>query len=283
MKRILCLLAIILLHYAGTAQTQKKHDVVVKATGEELTGDVLEINDSTVRFTYAGEKLVYNLRKSDISKITYTSGRVENFAKPTPAASNTSSAPAVQTVPDEERRNKIAILPFTFLKDGQITAQEVSEEVQNECFAFLSKHSGVYTVIDPRNTNVKLNRAGITKATIMNYTMDDICKAIGVEYVVDGMISQNSTTQSTYGNVSYNAKVKDDNNSKSNSSKTTASASGSSYSSTSQNYQSTTDMKIYNDKGQVIFSQNRTSFWSDGDAYKSTIEYLLKRSPLYTK
>jgi hypothetical protein len=283
MKRILCLLSIILLHYVANAQTQKKHDVVVKANGDELTGEVLEIGDSTVRFTYAGEKLVYNIKKSDIQKITYTSGRVENFAKSTPPASNASPAPAVQTVPDEQRHNKVAILPFTFLKDGQTTAQEVSAEVQNECYAFLSKHSGVYTVDDPRNTNVKLNRAGITKATIMNYTMDEICKVLGVEYVVDGMVSQNSTTQSTYGNVSYNAKVKDDNNIKSNSNKTTASASGSSYSSTSQNYQSTTDMKIYNDKGDVIYSQNRTSFWSDGDAYKSTIEYLLKRSPLYSK
>ena len=94
------------------------------------------------------------------------------------------------------------------------------------------------------------------------------------------MVSQNSTTQNTYSNSSYNAKVKDD-NSKSNNK--TASASGSSYSTSSQNYESTIDMKIYNDKSDVIFSQNRKSFWSDGSAYKSTIEFLLKRCPLYSK
>ena len=281
MKRIVCLALIVIFHYAATAQPQQKHDVIVKANGDELTGDVLEIGDSTIRFSYAGEKLVYTIKKMDISKITFTSGRTEHFAKPDTTASNTSAAPAIQPVPDEQRHNKVAILPFTFLKDGQTTAQEVSEEVQNECYAFLSKHSGMYTVDNPRNTNVKLNQAGITKTTIMNYTMADICKALGVEYVVDGMVSQNSTTQNTYSNASYSAKVKDD-NSKANT-KTTATASGSSYSSTSQNYQSTTDMKIYNDKSEVIFSQNRTSFWSDGDAYKSTIEYLLKRCPLYSK
>ena len=280
MKRVLCLLSIVLLHFVATAQTQNKHDVLVKANGDELTGEVLEIGDSTIRFTYAGEKLVYNIKKSDVLKITFTSGRVESFAKPTPPASTVSPAPAIQTAPDEERRNKVAILPFTFLKDGQTTAQEVSEEVQNECYAYLSKHSGMYTVDNPRNTIVKLNQAGITKATMMNYTMADICKVLGVEYVVDGMVSQNSTTQNTYSNSNYNVKVKDD-NSKSNNQ--TASASGSSYSTASQNYESTIDMKIYNDKNDVIFSQNRKSFWSDGSAYKSTIEFLLKRCPLYTK
>ena len=280
MKRILCLILIILIHYVGSAQTEKKHDIVLKVNGDELSGEVLEIGDSAVRFTYTGEKLVYNLKKSDILKITFASGRVENYAKSATPASNPAAAPAVQTVPDEERRNKVAILPFSFLKDGQTTAQEVSEEVQNECYAFLSKHSGMYTVLVPRNTNVKLSQAGITKANIMNYTMADICKIIGVEFIVDGMVSQNSTTQSTYSNASYNVKVKD-NNTKSPS--TTASGSGSSSSTTSQNYETTIDMKIYNDKNDAVYSQNRRSFWSDGSAYKSTIEYLLKRCPLYTK
>ena len=282
MKRIVFLALILLLQYAATAQKEQKHDVVVKQNGDELTGEVLEIGDSTIRFTYVGEKLVYTIKKGEISKITFTSGRTEHFASATPAATNAVPAQVLQTVPDEQRHNKIAILPFTFIKDGQTTPPEVSEQVQNECYAYLSKHCGMYTVDNPRNTNVKLNQAGITRATIMNYTMADICKALGVQYVVEGMVSQNSTTQSTYSNASYNAKVKDD-NSKIINKTTTATASGSSYSSTSQNYGSTTDMKIYNDKNEVIFSQNRKSFWSDGDAYKSTIEYLLKRSPFYSK
>src|SRR5438309_1732852 len=193
MKRLLCLLSIIFLHYAAISQADKKHDVVTKVNGDELSGDVLEINDSTIRFTYTGEKLVYDFKKSDIAKITFASGRVENFTNPTTPSSNlgSSSSPNVQTVPDEERRNKVDILPFTFLKDGEVTAQEVSEEVQNKCYEMLSKHSGVYTVVLPRTTNVKLNQAGITRATIMNYTMGDICKITGVEYVIDGIVSQN--------------------------------------------------------------------------------------------
>src|SRR3954449_9501299 len=99
MKRILFLALIIFLHYAAIAQAQQKHDVVVKANGDELIGEVLEIGDSTIRFTYAGEKLVYNIKKSDILKITFISGRVEQFAKPTPQSSNASPAPTVQAVP----------------------------------------------------------------------------------------------------------------------------------------------------------------------------------------
>jgi hypothetical protein len=280
MKRLLCLLSIVLLHYAAISQADKKHDVITKVNGDELSGDVLEINDSTIRFTYTGEKLVYNIKKSEIQKITYASGRVENYATPTTAASNPTSSPNVQTIPDEERRNKVAILPFTFLKDGEVTAVEVSEEVQNYCYSVLSKHAGTYTVVIPRNSNVKLNQAGITKATIMNYTMSDICKIIGVEYIIDGMVSQNRTTESTSGNTNYNSKTKEDNSKSSNKSK---SSSESFSSTTTQNYQTTIDMKIYNDKSDVIYNQNKKSFWSGRDAYKNTLEYLLKHSPLYTK
>src|SRR5689334_6875455 len=109
MKRLLCLLSILFFHYAAISQADKKHDVVTKVNGDELSGDVLEITDSTIRFTYAGEKLVYNIKKSDISKITFASGRVQSFAQPTTPASNNITSPNVQTIPDEDRRNKVAI------------------------------------------------------------------------------------------------------------------------------------------------------------------------------
>ncbi len=281
MNRLLCLLSIVLIHYSAISQAEKKHDVVTKINGDELSGNVLEIGDSAIRFTYTGETLVYNIKKSEISKITFASGRVQDFAKQTTPASNTAvSSPNVQTVPDEERRNKVAILPFTFLKDGEVTAQEVSEEVQNKCYDMLSKHSGIYTIVIPRNTNVKMNQAGITKATIMNFTMDDICKTLGVEYIIDGMVSQNRTNESTHGSTNYDSKSKKDYDKSTNKS---TSSSGSFSSTTSQNYETTIDMKVYNDKGEVMYNQNKKSFWSGRDAYKNTLEYLLKRTPFYTK
>jgi alpha-amylase/alpha-mannosidase (GH57 family) len=43
------------------------------------------------------------------------------------------------------------------------------------------------------------------------------------------------------------------------------------------------DLKIYNEKAQIVYNQNRKAFWNTEDAYKNTLEYLIKRSPLYTK
>lgn len=178
-----------------------------------------------------------------------------------------------------ERRNKVAVLPFSFVKDGQNAAQEVSDEIQNELYALLSKHSGVYTVVSPRATNVLLTKAGITKANMLNYTMSDICQVLGVEFIIDGMITQNRTTQTSYGNTTYSDKTRQKENSDDKKSSGTASTSSTS----TQNYQTTMDMKIYNDKSEIVYNQNRKAFWNTADAYKNTMEYLVKRCPLYTK
>lgn len=276
-SRWLAVLGFALLPLFLVAQNASKSDVVTKLNGDQLTGKVLDITDSTIRFSYTGETLIYTLKKSDIQKITFASGRTETINEPRVAVAANNAAPATSTA--EERRNKVAILPFTFIKDGQNTAQELSEEIQNECYSLLSKHSGVYTILSPRATNVALNKAGISKANIMNFSMSEICEQLGVEYVVDGMVTQNTTSQSNYGNASYNDKTEK----KGNSDDKKSSGNTSSYSTSVQNYQTTMDLKIYNDKSNVVYGQNRKAFWNTQDAYKNVLEYLIKRSPLYTK
>lgn len=278
MKNIFCLLFLLVGYHVGFSQTSKKNDVIVKSNGDILNGEVHEITDSTIRFTYTGEKLVYTIKKSDIIKITFASGRSETFSNVAPQTSSAPSVPqsqaAVQTS-GEDTRNKVAILPFSFLKDGQSLAEEVSEEVQNECYALLSKHAGVHTVMSPRATNVALNKQGINRSNIKNYSMSELCQILGVEYVIDGMISQNRTTQTNYATTTYNDKSKNDDKKKS--------GTASSYSTNVQNYQTVMDMKIYNEKSEIIYNQNRKAFWQTEDAYKNTLEYLIKRCPLYTK
>lgn len=41
---------------------------------------------------------------------------------------------------------------------------------------------------------------------MVKYTMAEICQMLGVEYVVDGMINQNNTSESSSGNKSYDFK-----------------------------------------------------------------------------
>lgn len=270
MRRLLCLITSVLLTVATFAQNAK-NDVILKTNGETLTGKVMEILDNDIKFTHTGETLIYTIKKSDIQQITFSSGRVEKFTQPAAATIATVEAGAA----DPDPRNKVAILPFTFTKDGEVASEEVGVQVQNECYALLSKHAGVYTILPTRRTDVLLNKAGITRTTINNYTMDEICKVLGVEYIVDGTVSQNKTTQTSYGNSTYNEKKKDDDK------KTSGTTSN--YQTNTQNYQTSLDLKIYNNKGATIYSQNRKAFWNTADAYKNTLEYLIKRCPLYTK
>lgn len=277
MKKLFYVILFIFSLTGAYSQNAAKHDVVVKSSGDILTGDVVEITDSTIRFTYTGEKLVYTIKKSDILKITYASGRSESFGAPAPASQSSPAAPAQPLLPSsgEDTHNKIAILPFGYIKDGQPMAEEVSESVQNQCYDLLSKHAGMYTVVSPRAINVKLSKAGINRSNVLNYTMADLCNLLGVEYIIDGVITQRRTTQTSYGNSTYTTKKKDDDKKET--------GYGSNYSTTTQNYETVMDLKIYNEKAQIVYNQNRKAFWNTEDAYKNTLEYLIKRSPLYTK
>jgi len=42
-------------------------------------------------------------------------------------------------------------------------------------------------------------------------------------------------------------------------------------------------MNVYNDKGDNIFNKDHESFWQTNDAYKITLKFLTKRTPLCTK
>lgn len=280
MKKIFGGILLLFLSLTVFAQ-EAKPDIITKTNGEEMKGKVLEITDTEVKFSYTGETTVYTLKKSEIAKITHSSGRVETFSSTTaPTETKTEAAPAGQKTTSADSRNKVAVLPFAFIKDGQSATDVLSEKVQAETYSYLSKHSGIYTLLDPRTTNALLIKAGVSKDNIKGYTMDEICKILGVEYVIEGIVSVNLVNQSNYQ--SNNGAAKTQNNTKSSDRKTTYS--GSSYSTSSQNYSTTLNLNIYNDKGASVYSQERKSLFNTSqDAYIATLEYLLKRTPLYTK
>ncbi len=50
----------------------------------------------------------------------------------------------------------------------------------------MSKHSGVYSVLDPRTTNALLIKAGVTKNNIKGYTMADSLQIYSASRVCSG-------------------------------------------------------------------------------------------------
>ncbi|SEJ38407.1 hypothetical protein SAMN05216327_109160 [Dyadobacter sp. SG02] len=278
MKQLFTLLILILLSVASQAQNGAKNDVVLQLNGDELTGKVTEITDDAIKFTYVGETLSYSIKKADILKITYGSGRVEVYNKPQLSSSSekNQSGPAGNSALSDHH-NKIAILPFGFVREGQKAADEMSNVVQAYCFTFLSKHAGVLSVMDTRTTNAKLIKAGVTRENIEGFTMDDICNILGVEFVVDGTVVLTKVAQQTLANASYSDKSKGNRNEQ----KSSGYSSANSYN--FENYETTINLNVYNDKGNSMFSQSRKSFFKTQDAYQNALEYVLKRSPLYSK
>jgi hypothetical protein len=283
MKKLLFMLVISMLSFQLFAQGNGKWDIILKLNGEELAGKVTEVGDDDIKFNYAGETVIYKIKKSDILKITFSSGRIEVINKlpevQNGTPQNAESAGTSGPFGLEDHHNKVAILPFTYIKDDQSAADELGVKVQNECFAFLSKHAGALTFLDPRTTNAKLIKAGVTKENVKGYSMDEICNILGVEFVVEGMvvIDRGAQATSNYGNM----KTNDNYNYKNNSN--TYKTSGGSSSTSTQYYINNVTIGVYNDKGTTLFSQERKSMLNLQGEYKSALDYLLKRSPVYFK
>lgn len=278
MKKILYLIGVFLLFsVVGISQSAQKpkSDLILKINGDELQGKVLEIGDDEIKFAYEGETLAYKIRKQDIIKIIYASGRVEVFNKPA-LSGEKSAASAAAGGGMQDHHNKVAILPFAYIKNSQAASDEMSLKAQNDTYMLLSKHAGALTVIDPRTTNALLAKAGISRANITGYTMDEISNVLGVEFVVDGTITQNLASNTTTSSYSGDSKGgKDDK-------KRTSYEYGNTVN--RSNYETSVTLNIYTDKNNAIFTEQRKALLAQNEgAYDSPLQYLLKRCPLYKK
>ena len=65
------------------------------------------------------------------------------------------------------------------------------------------KHHGDLKVQDPDDTNAKLYKAGITLENVRGFTSEDLCKALGVEYIVGGTVSQHKKQISSGASSTY--------------------------------------------------------------------------------
>jgi len=269
----------------GISSIAQNYDIILKTNGEEMEGSVKGIEEESLSFIYKNETIVYKVSLTDIVKITFASGRVQFFNKfDEPGNSNNASL--------EDHHNKVAILPFAYIKDQQEGDPVMTNKIQTETFALLSKHRGGLTYQSTNDTNALLIKAGVTNNNIQGYTMGEICSILGVEYVIQGMVSVEKTTQQNINTYSETTKNQGKNkayidknghlignpleNGKSKSY-------GSSISTNTQNYSTSMTMNVFNDKGDQIYSQDHASFWNTQDAYKITLKYLAKRMPLYKK
>lgn len=282
MKKLYSFLILALISINVMAQTGNaaKQDIVQKLNGEEMKGKVIKVTDDEITFVYAGETAEYVLKKSEIASIVHSSGRVERISQQNSPAENRQKDPVNMSASPADHHNKIAILPFSFLMDNQPGAEAIGYKAQEDTYAFLSQHAAGYTLLDPRTTNALLNKAGVTKDKMINFSMKEICDILGVEYVIDGSITQNKGYQTSSSSDVANTKVKRNDDDKVKGVSTYASTNSSSV----QRYDVSVSLHIYMDNNASIYNQTHKAFLSNTDgSYSSPLEYLLKRSPLYRK
>lgn len=282
MARPLLFLLAILLSISTFAQTSnnEKADIILKVNGDEMKGKITKITDTDLTFIYSGETLEYTIKKSDILKITHSSGRVETINQPPLPSDIRKNDQIVMKGTPADHHNRIAVLPFHYLIENQPGADEIGLSAQQDTYSFLSQHSAGYTLIDPRTTNALLAKGGVTKDNITGFTMNELCNILGVEYIIDGTVKQNKASQTSYTSDNSNTNVKRNGNDK----VTKVNSYGSTFSNAEQRYDVSVSLSIYNDNNANIYNQSHKAFFSNTDGgFGSPLQYLLKRCPLYRK
>lgn len=247
-------------------------DTVTLMNGNKIKGKVAGITDDAITFVHQGETLAYVVKKQEINKIKFTSGRVEtiNEIKKQDNGENSTKIPLIQ-------RNLVAVLPFVYIGQGGEKDDKLSKKVQSDCYNLLLKNASRFSIQDPMQTNALLARQGINGSNIESCTPSELAHILGSEYVVVGsvLVDHKGTTNSESGGSTTNAERKR------NGSKRTTFSSGSS--TTREQFKTQVDLKVYVDDGRNISSESKTSLWEGEDAYKATLKYLVKRCPLYSK
>ncbi len=258
----------LLLFAANVAAQEKSFDKVVKTDGEEMIGKVLEIDAESIKFVYQGESLTYTVKQSEINKIQFASGRVQFFTEVTEEKPSQDSSPGLQ-----DHHNLVAVLPFDYMNSGGNRDDKMGLKVQSDCYTYLRKKAKLFDIQDPATTNALLVKNNIEVNNLIGLTPQEMANLLGVEYVVYGAVTINQTSVSSYSANSYSSKA--------NGSRFTSSNLGSSTS--TANFNTNVDLKIYNDQGQSVYSDTHDSFWPSENAYEITLNYLIKRTPLYSK
>ncbi|KGE12814.1 hypothetical protein [Sphingobacterium deserti] len=258
--------------YPLRAIAQQKEDIIFLADGEQKKGKVLSIDEQSIKFSYTGEDVQYELKKASVAKIVFANGREEMFTK----ESQGNTAPAISSrSASSSTGNLLAVLPFEIASnDAGLATDIMRREVQQACADAIKAQAKSINVQDPRNTNAALSKAGIGLHDIANHTPDDLAAMLGVDYVVLGVYDIENKGTSTYGSgvASYDSKQKGDKQ------KGTAVQSNNSF--TQINYDSKVQMAVYNNLGEQLFSDTRRPFIGSVDSYKGALKTLAKRMPL---
>lgn len=245
-----------------------KEDTLMMMNGEVKHGKIVAMATDAVSFVHSGEALEYALKKGDIQKITFASGRTEVFT--TPLANADNYPPVVH--------NLIAVLPFKYRSVGEPLEQinATKEKLQDDTYSYLSKRNGLYRFQDPQTTNALLIRRGIDENSIKAYTFDELCKILGTEYIVQGGLSRSTKESVSSAETKTINRDRDRDRERERQNKA-------SHTVVERDYQNEVSILIYNHQNEKVFDNHRTALLTEENSYKDALFYMLKRCPIYNR
>lgn len=284
MKARISLMLLMLGFIATAALSQnsetKKTDRIIRKDFVVIDCTITKMTDNFVEYSLPNETLVTELDLSKVGRIEFASGRVQTFdAAPQGEQAEVVMENMGASPKMERKQNTIAVLPVPYVNsETMASSEEVAKFAQNDIYSkLIDKSSNIFplTVQDLRTTNSLLRKAGIDYKNIDEIPIEELEDILGVDNIVAAKVSYTLTENresSTYksGETRYgNDKTKNQN-----------------YSSTTDNVEKIYKYHVYFDmyrNGTKIYTQTRQPFFSMEDSWKDAVQYLLKRSPIYTK
>tara|TARA_R110002020_G_scaffold146665_9_gene321413 strand:+ start:139 stop:1035 length:897 start_codon:yes stop_codon:yes gene_type:complete len=281
----------LLLAFSGNLEiiAQEKVDVVIMTNGEIKQGKVTGVTETQIKFRYTGEDIDYEFAKSEVSKVQFASGRVEEFSNNAVDAASPTSASALPSANapanDASRHNKIAVLPFDFISNENMETESMRNLTQNTAAGDVREQYQSLDLQDPMVTNATLAKNNITFENLKSFTPSEIAVILGVEYVMYGTVHITNKGTSTYGGVGTTYNEKDTKSKEKGNSveRTKGSSYTSANSSTTVEYDTSVDLRLFNDQGKNLYSDSRHAFGNSIDAYEGSVSYMIKRTPFGSK
>ena len=180
------------------------------------------------------------------------------------------------------RRNKVAVLPLTYIGNGhESREEEMRFYLQDIAIDFLNRSTLELKVLDAAEINSLLRKNGINEFDLRAYSPGELAKILHVEYVVMGTVLQDLGREVTVYNDHSHNRERMDRSYKDPRRWEREHTHGASV--TRQNIETSVSLSIYNQVGNRIYSGSRQSILSGPGAYRNTMHYMLKRSPLYNR
>lgn len=263
---------------------QNTFDKIIKKNYEILDVTISKISDKEVEFMYPNETLKNQLELSSVAKIIFKSGRTQEFfneqnlisEKPAVIDEIQSSAYAKKPM----KKNTIAVLPIPFVNIVTLaSSSEMSKFAQNDVYNKLIERSRnilPLTIQDLRETNSLLRNAGIDYSNIDEILIKDLQEILGVDHIVASKVSYTLSVEVTSsGHNSTTIKQKNVN-------RTNIDDFSSSSTYEDKSFDYTVYFDIYKNLDK-IYTRSRKPFFKEQIAWMDSMQYLLKRSPIYSK